>query len=196
VKHVVYKFFSIGAHEKEEKWLNEMSAKGMVLTDVMGLRYVFEQGTPGEYIYRLELLNYLPSHAESIAYVKFMEDMGIEYVGSCLRWVYFRKQAQDGVFEIYSDIESKIKHLKRITWLANLVSSFSFCMAIIYLWEAWNQYSVYSDWLARGFSGDDNYISPFIWGIMFIVFIAMFQIFIIPVRRSLRRLKTERKLRE
>lgn len=31
MRHIVYKAFSIGAYEKEEKWLNEMSAKIIVI---------------------------------------------------------------------------------------------------------------------------------------------------------------------
>lgn len=29
-------------------------------------------------------------------------------------WIYFRKKTEDGVFDLYSDIDSKISHLDRI----------------------------------------------------------------------------------
>ena len=29
-------------------------------------------------------------------------------------WIYFRKKTEDGVFDLYSDIDSKIAHLDRI----------------------------------------------------------------------------------
>ncbi len=188
MKYTVYKFFSIGASEKEEKWLNQMAAKGMMLTDVTGFRYVFEQDTPGKYIYRLELLNHLPSHNESRAYIEFLEDTGIEFVGSYLRWVYFRKPTHDGVFEIYSDVESKIKHFKRITLIANVLAITFGCMAIIALGEAWNQYTI--------FSSKAYHIPYLIWGSVYIIMVVIFQAIIIPVRRSLRHLKSERRLRE
>lgn len=115
MKHSVIKFFV--DFEKEEKWLNEMSLKGLHLIDYKIGRYLFEEGKPGEYIYRLELLKELPSHPESKAYLKFMEETGIEHVASHIRWVFFRKKAEDGEFDLYSDYNSKINHYKRIILL-------------------------------------------------------------------------------
>ena len=106
----VRKLFTAWNFEKEEKWLNEMSAKGLQFISTALFSYTFEEGEPNEYRYRLELLNNLPSHSESRSYIRFMEDMGIEHIGSCIRWVYFRKRAAEGDFDIYSDINSRIKH--------------------------------------------------------------------------------------
>ena len=44
MKHVVYKVFFLWDFEKEEKWLNEMAAKGLMLTDVGFCRYVLKKG--------------------------------------------------------------------------------------------------------------------------------------------------------
>ena len=115
MKHIIRKAYI--NFEKEEKWLNEMSAKGFALTDYSFCRYVFTECEPGEYIYRLELLENLPSHPESVKYIRFMEENGVEFVSSYFRWVYFRKKASDGAFDIYSDTDSKIKHYKRINRL-------------------------------------------------------------------------------
>ena len=116
MKHIVWK--ASWNYEKEEKWLNEMSAKGMALTDYSWCRYVFTETPNNEYIYRLELLEHLPTHAESIAYIKFLEENGVECVATYMRWIILRKKSSEGAFDIYSDIESKIKHYKRInvTW--------------------------------------------------------------------------------
>lgn len=81
-------------YEKEEKWLNEMSANGFALTDYFWCRYVFTDCEPGEYIYRIELLEYLPTHPVSQKYLRFMEENGVEYVASTTRWVFFRKKPQ------------------------------------------------------------------------------------------------------
>ena len=35
-------------------------------------------------------------------------------VGHYMRWVYFRKKSADGPFDLFSDFESRIRHLKRI----------------------------------------------------------------------------------
>jgi len=115
MKYIVRKAF--WDYEKEEKWLNEMSAKGLALTDYSWCRYVFEETPQSEYTYRIELLENLPTHAESIAYIKFLEESGIEYVSSYMRWIYIRKKSSDGVFDIYSDADSKIKHYKRVNTL-------------------------------------------------------------------------------
>lgn len=67
-----YKVLFAWDFEKEEKWLNEMSAKGMQLVGVGIFKYIFEEGNPGEYFYRIELLEELPTHPESISYIRFM----------------------------------------------------------------------------------------------------------------------------
>ena len=112
MKHVVRKAFY--DHEKEEKWINEMSAKGLALTDVSWCRYVFSETINNEYTYRIELLDKLPTSPESRAYINFLEENGVEYVSSYMRWIYLRKKSSEGDFDIYTDIDSKIKYYKKI----------------------------------------------------------------------------------
>lgn len=114
MKHKVWKFFGFWQHEKEEVWLNGMSAKGLHLVSVGFCKYFFTEGEYGEYTYRLELLNGWLNNAENTAYIRFLEDTGIEHVDTFGRWGYFRKKASDGAFELYSDNTSKIKHYTRI----------------------------------------------------------------------------------
>jgi len=115
MKHTIRKAF--WNYEKEEQWLNEMAVKGMALTDYSWCRYVFEETGGHKYIYRIELLANLPTHPESLNYIRFLEENGIECVASYMRWIYLRKNAADGEFELYTDIESKIKHYKKINLL-------------------------------------------------------------------------------
>lgn len=68
MKRVIHKWFWVWDFEKEEKWLNDMSTRGLQLSGVGLCKYVFEEGTPGEYSYRLELLEKTPAHPESISY--------------------------------------------------------------------------------------------------------------------------------
>jgi hypothetical protein len=119
--HTEYKIFTIFNFEDEERWLNEKSANGEQLTDVGLCRYVFQDGEPGKYIYRLEMLDEYPNHYKSVEYIKFLEETGVEHITSILKWVYLRKKASDGPFDIYSDIDSKIKHYERIINLANIL---------------------------------------------------------------------------
>ena len=101
-------------YQKEERWLNEMSAKGYALTNYTWMHYRFEDSAPGEYIYRIELLDKDVTQKDSIDYIAFLKQSGVEYVTSYMRWVYLRKKAADGPFEVYSDNASKLAYINRV----------------------------------------------------------------------------------
>lgn len=119
MKQIIRKLYA--NFEKEEKWLNEMADKGLNLTDYSFLKYSFEEGTPGEYIYRIELLKELPTNPESRAYINFMEGAGAECVATYWCWVYFRKKKSEGEFDLYSDYDSRVKYYKRIVKFTGFV---------------------------------------------------------------------------
>ena len=112
MKQTVYKLY--WNFEKEEKWLNEMSAKGLALTDYAFGRYSFEETKPNKYLYRIELLKEMPRNPESQAYLRFLEEMDIECVATWVRWVFLRKKTEDGPFDLYSDIDCKIRYYRNI----------------------------------------------------------------------------------
>jgi hypothetical protein len=128
MKYIVWKAY--WNFEKEEKYLNEMSSKGLALTDYSWCRYVFEEAPRKEWVYRIELLENYPTHPESQNYIRFMEETGAEFVASYMRWVFFRRKSSEGEYNIYSDVESKIKHYTRVRALflfvaaINLISVF------------------------------------------------------------------------
>ena len=128
MEHIVRKAY--WDFEKEEKWLNDMSAKGMSLIDYSWCKYGFTETENNEYTYRIEFLENLPTHEKSIAYINFLEESGVEYVASYLHWVYFRKKSSEGAFDIYSDIESKIKHYKRINVFWNTFMGIEFMIGL------------------------------------------------------------------
>jgi len=114
--------------EKEELWLNAMSAKGLALFHYSWGAYQFEQSAPSEWTYRIELLPQLASKPESKNYLAFMADTGAQSVVTYRRWVYFRKLTTDEPFEIFSDRDSRITHYRRALTLyvplcAALISS-------------------------------------------------------------------------
>jgi len=115
MRKVAWKLYT--DYEKEEKWLNDMAAKGLAFEDYCLGRYVFSNSKPGEYTYRIELLENSVRNPESQKYLDFMADNGVEPVASWYRWIYFRKKTEDGPFELYSDIDNKIAHFRRIMWL-------------------------------------------------------------------------------
>ena len=53
-------------------------------------------------------------HPYDEAYLSFMEETGAEYVGRMIMWIYFRKKTKDGAFDLFSDIDSRIRHLDKI----------------------------------------------------------------------------------
>ena len=137
---IIHKLFFVWDFDKEEAWLNEMSAKGLHLQSVRFCKYTFNEGIPGEYVYRLEMLDNLPSHAESAQYISFVEDTGAEHIASLFRWVYFRKKTNGSGFDIYSDLASRISHLKRILTLTGILSGVNILNGINTLWR-WHENS-------------------------------------------------------
>ena len=114
-RKTVTKWFWVWDFEKEEDWLNEMAMEGWALVSVGFLTYTFERCEPGEYIIRLEM------HGYDDSYLSFMEDMGAEYIGRVFKWIYFRRASELGQFDIFSDIDSKIAHLKNIYTMILLI---------------------------------------------------------------------------
>jgi hypothetical protein len=100
--------------EKEEAWLESMSAEGYHLRQVglMG-RYTFEQGSPRAYTYRLDYL--LLDKNKRADYLQMFTDAGWEHIGEMSNWQYWRKANLDGeAEEIFSDNESKVKKYQRL----------------------------------------------------------------------------------
>lgn len=110
----LHKWFWVWDYQKEEQWLNDMAARGMALTSVGFGTYVFEDAAPEAYQFRLELLKNHPGHAESVKYLRFLEETGIEHIGSVMNWVYLRRKADGSEFELYSDHESRVQLFQRI----------------------------------------------------------------------------------
>ena len=114
-RKTIRKWFWVWDFEKEERWLNEMAMSGWVLDKVGFCRYEFISCDPGEYTVRLEM------HEHDESYLSFMKETGAEYVGRMVSWIYFRKKAELGTFDIFSDIDSRIKHLNGIGRMLSIV---------------------------------------------------------------------------
>ena len=113
-RKTVSKLLFIWDWEEEESWLNEMSAQGWHFVKyTFPFQYTFEQGEPGAYHYRLQALQHRVGSRESQEYLSFLRDMDIELVESYLFWAYLRKPADGEPFDIFSDVESKLTHMRR-----------------------------------------------------------------------------------
>ena len=53
-----------------------------------------------------------------------------------MRWVYFRKKTADGPFDLFSDLQSRIKHIKRIIALILPLSCANLCIGMSNLGNA------------------------------------------------------------
>lgn len=187
MKYTTRKFFV--DYEKEEKWLNEMSSLGMALTDYSWCRYVFEKAPEGKYLYRIELLEEPPGHPKSAAYISFLENNGIEAVAVYNRWIYMRKLASDGPFDIYTDIDSKIKHVTRIAYIYNSVCAVELGAAVLNLIVGFVALSGIAD---IGRSGELNICI----GVSTLLLSAIFFAFGYPARKKLKKLRMEKLLHE
>ena len=121
MRKVIKKFFWVWDFDKEENWLNEMAAKGLALVSVGFCKYEFEDCLPGEYKVCLQLLEKSPRNPEMQKYLEFVESTGAEHVGSFTRWVYFRRKASEGDFNLFSDNASKAKYLTSMLGFIALV---------------------------------------------------------------------------
>ncbi len=137
--------------EKEEIWLREMSKKGLHFSSVsMPGYYIFEQGKPIDYTYRLD---YFIDRKDMPNYLQLFQDAGWSYLGEMGGWRYFRKAGVNGEeLEIYSENESKAKKYQRLLLFliiffpiyssfilslnrnnSSLIQAFTFMMAAIML---------------------------------------------------------------
>lgn len=105
--------------DAEEVWLREMSLKGWAFKKFFLGFYTFEPCEPGEYNYQIDLLDNLSGN--NTDYSSFMEDLGVEVIDQWWRWVYLRKKAADGPFEMYTDLESKINLYRKIMNLFKII---------------------------------------------------------------------------
>ena len=132
----IFKLFMIWNFDKEEQWLNDMADQGYCLRFVGLLRYDFDQCTPGSYNYKLELLEHSPTAHESEQYLSFLAETGVEHIGTIMRWVYLRKKKEKGPFELFSDNESRIKHLNRILQFIAVFGGANLIIGLVNLYYA------------------------------------------------------------
>ena len=110
-----YRWIWVWDFEKEERWLNEMAMNGWVLESVGLATYHFVRCEPGEYVIRLEM------HPSEPGYREFMEETGAEYISRMFGWVYWRRKAEMGPFDLFSDIDSRIGHLEKIGRMLSII---------------------------------------------------------------------------
>jgi len=103
---------------ENEEWLNEMVEDGHAMNDcspgIFTDVYSFEKCQPGEYIYRVIMLDHNVKHVKSMRYLRFLREGGVEHIGSHGNAVYLRKKADSGPFDIFTDRDSRLKYHKKM----------------------------------------------------------------------------------
>lgn len=176
----VRRVFFAWDYDKQIAWLNEMAGKGLNLVKVSFNKYVFEQGTPGEYSYRIEWLKQWPTRPQSVSYIRFLEEAGVEYVTSFKKWAYFRKKTSEGAFDLFSDLDSRINHLQRLITLVICLLPPLLIVLILNLW-LWAEHRQIGNAVASG---------------MLAVMLISFTAGLMKLSKERRHLKNERILRE
>lgn len=171
--------------EKEEIWLQEMCANRYALKDISKGYYIFEECEPNEYIYRIDYIGTAAKLPNPNSYLSFMKELNIEIVAESGPWVYFRRKSALGPFELYSDIDSKLKRyisvniLWNMPWfiaLANVIPSVNNTLQYI------KSEKVYWDMIII-------YLLPILFGVPFFILS-------LPLNRKIIRLLKEKKIRE
>lgn len=127
-RKTIRKWFWAWDFDKEEEWLENMAQNGWVLDGVGFCSYHFIKAEPGEYSVRLQ---YLPFSEENGEFVGLLEESGAERVGRMVQWVYYRQKAANGPFQLFSDLDSRIAHLDKISRLMLGVAVLNLVIGVI-----------------------------------------------------------------
>lgn len=115
----------------EQDWLNELCQEGWAMSGFALGFYRFVPCRPGEYIYQVDLLPGTGLRpGDPSGYAEFMTETGVEVVDRWFRWVFLRKKASDGPFQIYTDIDSQIEMYRRIRQMFLWVLVIELCASV------------------------------------------------------------------
>nr|WP_281175940.1 DUF2812 domain-containing protein [Domibacillus tundrae] len=131
------RFFLASNVEKEEKWLNEMSERGLHFQKYRFGVYYFHQNLDEQYIYQIDF------HEAEDEYFSFYSEMGWKHIDSSIgRFHYFRKGAdQPGVNKIYTDLESMKESVRRMVQFYMMMFLLLICSqtGLIFKWRGIRQ---------------------------------------------------------
>ena len=116
------KFKLLFNKDEETKWINDLAEQGWAMRSFFSGFYSFERCQPGEYLYQVDFADKFAHLSRD--YRDFMEEMGVEIVCQWGFWVILRRHAQEGPFELYTDVESTIEHYRKIRNMFKIVTAF------------------------------------------------------------------------
>lgn len=110
----VWRFWTIAEYEQEEQWINEMAREGWALTAVGFCRFIFRRTRPGEFTYKLDMVERTTQDEVKESYFNFLTECGIRIVGEYKDWIYLQKRAADGPFDMKNDTYAKLRKVNKI----------------------------------------------------------------------------------
>jgi hypothetical protein len=111
----VWNWFTIADVEREEKWLNEMSAAGWLLEKWNGtFRYTFRRGERGAWLYKIDMIDDEERGLDGETYINFLNECGIEVAYRHKKWLFLRKRAVDGPFDTTDDLYSRLRITNKV----------------------------------------------------------------------------------
>ncbi|HHV12200.1 MAG TPA: DUF2812 domain-containing protein [Clostridiales bacterium] len=157
--------------DAEEAWINDMSQKGWAFEKFFLGFYTFVPCKPGEYLYQIDLLESWAGDRDYFS--NFMEELNIQVVSQWYRWVYLRKKASEGAFEMYTDPESKIRQYRRLM-------HFYIAGALLETWCLWLEFTAAIKLMAPTY-----WLFTLLVALMLLVFLRM----IVKCNRKIQQLK-------
>ncbi|WP_158234617.1 DUF2812 domain-containing protein [Lentibacillus sediminis] len=129
-----FRLFLASGMGKEERWLTELSAKGLHMEKFKLGLYTFEEDKSKSYVYQIDF-----QHRTSEDYFQVFEDAGWEHVtGWADMFQYFRTDAsRAGVKKIYSDRESVMESYKRMMRVYLFIFSI-LILSQVPIWLMWD----------------------------------------------------------
>lgn len=93
--------------DKEEEWLNEMSANGFCLWHTNGVIYRFKECNPGEFVFQIDFYEKESSANED--YVAFRTSCGDKFVHQWKNKIYWKRASSEGPFESEDNVQAKLR---------------------------------------------------------------------------------------
>ena len=122
--------------EKEVEWLNEMVQDGYAMDGFFAGLYHFSPCEKGKWQYQIDIGQGFGR--VNASYREFMEEMGVEIVQCWGPWVVLRREAAEGPFELYSDVDGQIEQQKKVLLLFKIATGIELLGAIYCLWAGCN----------------------------------------------------------
>lgn len=93
--------------DKEEEWLNNMSANGLCLWHTNGVIYRFKECKPGEFVFQIDFDEKESSTNED--YVAFRANCGDKFVHQWKNKIYWKRASSEGPFESEDNVQAKLR---------------------------------------------------------------------------------------